>query len=175
MRFGAIAPSAEALQEQVLARRHDELTGLIAESDGCVELGLKASGGGFHLEGDCRRGLPGHAPPARQNPGCLVQQSYYDRLSLGEMIDTRLPASARPQAQRILARLGPLTEQYKENPLHLDRMVINGAFLVRQARQAEFDDAVRRLDEDFGDRLIVKYVGPVPPYNFVSLVIAWDQ
>jgi Gas vesicle synthesis protein GvpL/GvpF len=42
VRFGTIAPSAETVQKKVLGRRHGELTSLLAEMQGRVELGLKA-------------------------------------------------------------------------------------------------------------------------------------
>jgi hypothetical protein len=36
------------------------------------------------------------------------------------------------------------------------------------------DEAVKRLDEEFSDRLMFKYVGPAPPYNFVNIVVNWE-
>jgi len=54
-------------------------------------------------------------------------------------------------------------------------MVLNAAFLVDEARQVEFDAAVERLDQEMGKRLIFKYVGPVPPYNFVNIVVTWED
>jgi len=38
----------------------------------------------------------------------------------------------------------------------------------------QFDDAVRRLSDEFNDRLMFKYFGPVPPYNFVNIVVNWE-
>jgi len=54
-------------------------------------------------------------------------------------------------------------------------MVLNAAFLVKEARQADFDEAVKWLDEEMGKRIIFKYVGPVPPYNFVNIVVTWED
>ena len=50
-------------------------------------------------------------------------------------------------------------------------MVLNAAFLVDRAHGPEVDGAVRKLDEECNDRLMFKYVGPVPPYNFVNIVV----
>jgi hypothetical protein len=52
-------------------------------------------------------------------------------------------------------------------------MVLNRAFLVPRAAEAAFDAAVARIAERFGDRLEFRYVGPVPPFNFVSLRADW--
>ena len=43
-------------------------------------------------------------------------------------------------------------------------------FALRFARGA-FDQAVNALDEKLGSLMTFKYVGTLPPYNFVNLVI----
>jgi len=53
-------------------------------------------------------------------------------------------------------------------------MVLNAAFLVERVHEPEFDQAVQKLDAEMGKRLIFKYVGSAPPYNFVNILIHWD-
>jgi hypothetical protein len=53
-------------------------------------------------------------------------------------------------------------------------MVINAAYLVEQPVEPELDAAVRAMDAELGRRFRFKYVGPVPPYNFVNIVVNWD-
>ena len=175
VRFGTVAPSAETLQEQVLQRRNDELTGLLAKLEGRVELGLKA----FWLEAAIFQEIVADSPPIRKLRdkllGRSVEETYFDRARLGEMVEASMEQKRDEYADQLLARLRPLAGEYKLNQLLIDRMVLNGAFLVDRDRQAEFDEAVRQLDEEMGDRLKFKYVGPVPPYNFVSIVIQWDS
>ena len=176
MRFGVVAPSVQAIQEQVLGRRHDELTGLLAGLEGRAELGLKA----IWPEDLIMREIVEEASPAMRRlrdkmQGKSVEQSYYDRLSLGEMIEAAMGKKRDEEAERILRRLLPLTEDHQLNALHLDRMVLNAAFLVKRERQGEFDAAVQQLDEELGTRVTFRYVGPVPPYNFVSVAIIWDE
>jgi len=47
------------------------------------------------------------------------------------------------------------------------------AFLVETEREAEFDRRVEALGDAVDGRLRVKYVGPVPPSNFVEIVVTW--
>lgn len=47
--------------------------------------------------------------------------------------------------------------------------IMNASFLVDLSRAEEFDAAVNELDEKHGDWTNIKYVGPMPAYNFVSL------
>src|SRR5262249_62036019 len=60
------------------------------------------------------------------------------------------------------------------NKIVSDRMVVNAAFLVDRQNGLQFDDAVRRLSDEFNDRLMFKYFGPVPPYNFVNIAVNWE-
>ena len=84
----------------------------------------------------------------------------------------RLLTSDNKKAETSLRALG---YKVKTNKVITDRMVVNAAFLVDGKRQPQFDAAVTKLDEETGKRLTFKYVGPVPPYNFVNLVIKWDK
>ena len=176
VRFGVIAPSVEAIRDQVLARRHDELIGLLARMDHRVELGIKA----LWDQEQVVREVMTTGPPALQRlrdkiKGQSIAASYYDRMSLGEGIEAAVADKREEDSSKILARLLPLADEYKLNPLQVERMVVNAAFLVQRDRQPQFDAAIEELDQELGSRLTFKYVGPVPPYNFVSLSIMWEQ
>ncbi len=54
-------------------------------------------------------------------------------------------------------------------------MVLNCAFLLKSTTQPQFDQTIQQLDAQMGKRMIFKYVGPVPPYNFVNVVISWKD
>jgi hypothetical protein len=175
VRFGTVGPSIEAIQEKLLARRYDELSGLIAEMEGRVELGLKA----FWYEETIFREIVEENPVIRRLRDSLVgrtpEQTYYERIRLGEMIETTMWKKRDQEAEHILDHARPLVHKTRANNVITDRMVLNAAFLVEGARQAEFDQMVKQLDQQMGERLMFKYVGPVPPYNFVNVVVTWDN
>jgi hypothetical protein len=175
VRFGTIAPSAEAIQEKVLKRRFGELHGLLQEMEGRVELGIKA----FWYEGIIFQEIVEENQAIRHLRDSLTgrrpEETYYERIRLGEMIESAMWKKRDEDAERILVHLRPLAYQTQANKVAMDRMVLNAAFLVEKARQPEFDTAVRLLDEEMGKRLIFKYVGPVPPYNFVNIVVTWEE
>ena len=175
VRFGTIAPSAESLQEQVLKRRYGELVGLLEEMEGRVELGLKA----FWYEGAIFQEIVEENPSIRRLRDGLVgrtpEETYYDRIRLGEAIESTMWKKRDEDAERILSPLRPLVYKTRTNKVITDRMVLNAAFLVGQERETEFDQVVQKLDAEMEDRMMFKYVGPVPPYNFVNVVVHWDQ
>ncbi len=59
----------------------------------------------------------------------------------------------------------------KANNIYWELMIINAAFLVEKQREVEFDQKVQALDIKYGDKIKFKYVGTLPPFNFVNLAI----
>jgi hypothetical protein len=175
VRFGTVAPGVEAIQEKVLKRRYGELNGLLNEMEGRVELGLKA----FWYEEVIFHEVVEENPAIRSLRDSLMgrtaEETYYDRIRLGEMVEAAMAKKRDEDAEKILARLRSLVYQTRANKVITDRMVVNAAFLVEEGRGLEFDQAIQQLDAEMGRRLIFKYVGPVPPYNFVNIVVHWEE
>jgi hypothetical protein len=175
VRFSTVAPSTRAIEEQVLKRRLGELNGLLNELDGQIEMGLKA----IWYEGIVFEEIVHEHATIRRLRDELIgrpaEETYYERIGLGEMIESAMWKKREQDAERILERLRPLADRTQVNKVITERMVLNAAFLLERQREAEFDQAVEQLDAEMGKRLMFKYVGPVPPYNFVSIVIQWDE
>jgi hypothetical protein len=54
------------------------------------------------------------------------------------------------------------------NPLGV-KNILNASFLVDKSMESEFQQEVYRLDSEYQGKVNFKYVGPLPPYNFISL------
>jgi hypothetical protein len=175
VRFGTVAPSVEAIQEKLLKRRFGEFHGLLQEMEGRVELGLKA----FWYEDAIFNEIVEESPPIRRLRDSLMgrpsEETYYERIRLGEMVEAAMWKKRDEDAEKILTPLRSLVRETRANKVITDRMVVNAAFLVDEDCQAEFDKAIERLDQEMGKRLIFKYVGPVPPYNFVNIIVTWED
>ncbi len=91
------------------------------------------------------------------------------------MVKEALNRKRAKEAARLLQPLSRLALSVRENEVLADRMVVNAAFLVDSSKETEFDAAVSKLDEQFGTRIAFKYLGPVPPYNFVNSVVDWEE
>jgi hypothetical protein len=175
VRFGTVAPDEETIREKVLKRRYGELIGLLNEMKDQVELGLKA----FWYEDIIFHEIVEETPSIRALRDSLTgrtpEETYYERIRLGEMIESVMWDKRLEDSEKILSQLRPLAYKIRANKVITDRMILNAAFLVERDRQAAFDEAVKKIDEDMGKRLALKYVGPVPPYNFVDIVVQWDE
>ena len=105
--------------------------------------------------------------------GRSTTETYYERIRLGEEVENALAQKRARDEETILDRIRPLVHKTRTNKIVSDRMVVNAAFLVDRRNGIQVDDAMRGLHEEFSDRLIFKYFGPVPPYNFVNIVVNW--
>lgn len=174
VRFGTVAPDVIAIMEQVLKRRYGELLSSFDEIDNRVELGVKA----FWYEEIIFQEIVEQSPPIRSLRDSLkgrqTDETYYERIRLGEMIEAAMEKKREEDSEKILERLRPLVYKTRANKVITDKMVLNAAFLVDRDREAAFDQAIKQLDAEMENRLMFKYVGPVPPYNFVNIVIHWD-
>lgn len=178
VRFGTVAEGASSLTtiRMLLLKRRQEFVRLFAEVQGRVELGLKAlwrderavfdeiatDSGVIRRLRESIDGKPDHA-------------TRFERIRLGQLVKAALEQKRVTEAASLLAPLHPIAHRAVQNPVLLDRMIVNAAFLVGAGREAEFDLAVNRLEEEVGRRVAIKYVGPVPPYNFVNVVVNWDE
>lgn len=174
VRFGTIASSDAAITERLLAPRYDEFMTLLEDMRGRIELGLKA----FWHEGVAFEEVVRENERVRKLRAALqgrpLEETYYERIALGEEVEKSLNAIRLRDEEAILSRLKPFSHKTKSNKIISDRMVLNAAFLINRSDSAAMDEAVRQLDADFGQRLMFKYVGPVPPYNFVNIVVNWE-
>ncbi len=173
VRFGTIAADADLIRESLLAKRRDELVSLLEEMDGRLELGLKA----FWPEDSVFQEIVGEDPAIRalrdRLMGRSADETHFERMKLGEMVEAAMKKKREQDADAILARVQPLAHHLKVNKAVGERMVVNVALLVDREREPEVDEAVRRLDGEMGGRLQLRYVGGVPPYNFVNVSVQW--
>jgi len=56
-----------------------------------------------------------------------------------------------------------------------DKMIMNAAFLVEREREAEFDQKVKEIAAKYDEKLLFKYTGPWPPYNFVHIRLKLER
>lgn len=174
VRFGTVGPSAEEIRGNLLKRRSNEFHTLLDKMEGECELGLKA----LWYEGIIFREIIEEDAGIRQLRDSLLplspEQTYYDRIRLGQMIEKAVVKKREEDAERILSVLRPIADRTRTNTLISDRMILNAAFLVERERQREFDEAVEKVHDEVTQRIALKYVGPVPPYNFVNIVVTWE-
>ncbi len=179
VRFGTVTNdfiSAIPNTRKLLDRRFREFDELLKEMDGKVEMGLKAF---WRDEKAVFEEILMEKPAIRKLRDSLSQKPpgvvRFEGIQLGKMAKETLEQKRRREATIILSPLRRIAHRVQENDIIVDRMILNGAFLVDKGREEEFDIAVRKLDEGLGQRLTLKYTGPNPPWNFVNIAVNWEE
>ena len=170
VRFGTIAENEEKVKK-ILEKEYNNFKNLLADFKEKKELGLKAV---FSEKDIYRDILEKHAVINKLKEEIAVlspEKSYYQRMEIGKMVEQALEEEKNQCQEDILSVLEPLSEKNKINDTYGERMILNAAFLINNEKETEFDREVNELADKYGDRVVFKYVGTLPPFNFVNLVI----
>jgi hypothetical protein len=62
-----------------------------------------------------------------------------------------------------------MSSEYVEGELLTESMIYNGSFLIDWNKEPEFAAAVESLDQQFANRLRIRYNDFTAPYNFVAV------
>jgi hypothetical protein len=87
------------------------------------------------------------------------------------MVAEALKKETENYKDTIIAALNPISVDVKINDNYGEMMILNAAFLIKNELEPAFDKVVNDLSEQYGKYMTFKYVGTLPLYNFVNLVI----
>jgi len=156
---------------RILEKDYDKFSDLLNKMDGKKELGLKI----LAQEAVIYESIIEKYDDIRILRGKLinlpVDKTHYQRMKIGEMVAEALKKETENYKNMVIDALNPLAEDSKVNDNYGEMMILNAAFLIKNTSEPAFDKAVNDLDEKFGHLMTFKYVGTLPPYNFVNLVI----
>lgn len=99
------------------------------------------------------------------------EKTYHQRMEIGKLVETALEKEKGKYKENILGTLMPLCEDIKINNPYGERMILNAAFLINKSKEAEFDIKVNDLSDEYNSKMKFKYVGTLPPFNFVNITI----
>ncbi len=170
VRFGTIAEDEEKVKK-ILEKEDDRFLGLLKDIEGKKELGLKTI---FREDVIYRDILEKYEAirVLKENIAILPpEKTYYQRMEIGKMVEAALQKEKDIYKEDILDTLSPLVLEVKTNNTYGERMILNAAFLVEKHKEAEFDQKVNELSDRYGDKMKFKYVGTLPPFNFINLTI----
>ncbi|GLZ11949.1 gas vesicle protein [Actinomadura sp. NBRC 104425] len=169
-RFGAAMTDRNAVAEELLAANADRFADALDQVDGRLELRLK---GTYVQDTVLREVMTGDPQVAelsqrlRQAPADAADALYYDRVRLGELIAQALQRRREHDARVLLERLAPAARRVAPKTPARDEDVVDAAFLIDRDRRGDFEQAVDALGAEHADRIRLRLIGPLPPYDFV--------
>jgi hypothetical protein len=170
VRFATIAEDEEKVK-RILEKEHDKFVDLLKNMEGKKELGLKAIFKEEVIYKDILEKYEDIKMLKEKVAALPPEKTYYQRMEIGKMVETALEKEKEKCKEDILNTLSSLAVEVKTNNTYGERMILNAAFLIKKDKETEFDMKVNKLAERYNDKIRLKYVGPLPPFNFINLVI----
>lgn len=175
VRYCTIAENEEDIKEKVLKARYKEFKNLLEGMKDKVELGVRAIW--TNMEKIFSEIVEENKDIKQLKEKIAKEISVSKRregmMRVGEMVKEALEKKKEHEAQEILAVLKPLSGEVKVNPVYGDMNILKLAFLVTKEKERKFDQKINELEKEFRGRTKLRYFGPLPPYNFVEVVVAW--
>jgi hypothetical protein len=168
--------SEKRIKLEILKARYRELKELLAQMNNKVELGLKALWTEMKaVFNDIANENQDIKMFKKRLASGNFTANYSQRIELGRMVKNGLEAKRASEEERILETLNGVYFDLRCNKTFGDNMITNSSFLVDKSRMEEFDNLVESLNSAYHGRIRFRYVGPIPPCNFVELVISLDE
>jgi hypothetical protein len=172
----------DRIVNHVLVGRGREIASLLTTMKPLVELGVK----GLWTDMDAvfadivqaspeiqslrKKLMPaGVGGPAKRAPNMTSQ------IKLGELVKKALEAWKRQMEASLLKLMAPIVQESKPNKTFGDPMFANLALLVDKSRQSDILAVLTAFEAQQGGKVKLRCVGPLPPCNFLELVITWDD
>lgn len=172
VRFSTISEheNAEGIIK-ILENEYNKFDDLLTKMEGKKELGLKAVANEQAIFNSILEKYETIKKLKEKLINLPPEKTHYQRMKIGEMVAEALKTEKEFYREIILNALKPIAEEVKINDNYGELMILNAAFLINNSVESDFDKVVNELDEKFGALMNFKYVGTLPPYNFVNLVI----
>jgi len=173
-RFSTISESKEDIIEKFLKRENSYLLEKLNYFADKQEYGLKAF---WHNRERVFTELLEEFPSLREERDRLsnlpFRKARNNLIAFGEKIKETFERKRELLGERMIDKLQTLAVDVKTNKLMTDKMVLNGAFLIADENQTDFDERVEKVVKETEDAVQFKYVGPAPPANFIELEVQW--
>lgn len=175
VRYCTIAEKEEKIKEKVLKARSGEFKDLLEKMKGKVELGVRAlwTDTGRIFEEIVSENEEIAQLKKRTEEEKSEQKVYAGKIKIGGLVKQALEEKKRKEAQALLDSLRGLAEDFRENRILGDRNILNASFLITKEKEEEFDRKINQIQQEFGERTKLDYFGPIPPCNFVEVVVTW--
>lgn len=173
--FGTVATSDQDVQERLLRAGAKDIHAQLQHVAGRVEMGVKALWEQPALFAQIAANDPAIQQLRDQIAGSTVEETYDARIELGELTDAAIQAQRAQDAAAILDILSPLAVDTRTNNIVSDMMIVNASFLVERSQASSFAQAVETLGQANQGKITIQSSGPLPPYNFVSLVLQCEE
>jgi hypothetical protein len=168
LRFGAALTGPEAVSEELLAPHHDEFAAALRELEGKAQYVVK----GRYVEQAVLSEILSENDEAAQLREQIRDQpedaTRNERIALGELVNNAIVAKREADTQAMVEVLESIgLEVNVREPTH-EEEAVQVACLVEVARQGDLEEAVGEVARRWEERVELRILGPLAPYDFVT-------
>jgi len=170
--FGTVAENRAVIEKKLLEVKRSELLDAMQRIEGKVELNLKA----IWLD------MPSVLQKivAENSDLALLKKEFAGKtlgmdttIKIGKLVEDGLRARRNKIWEEIFSLFEDIVVDHKDTQCFGEQMILNLAFLVPENKQKIFDNIVKNLDDEYAEENVYfKYIGPIPPFNFVKVPIS---
>jgi hypothetical protein len=168
LQFGSVFPDGDAVADELLAARHDELASLLEQFEGLAELRIRAA----YRDGEILAEIVASDPKLlrlRELTQAAGREADPLRIQLGEAVADALMARRRRDAEAMSSELLSHAHDAVVEEPRTEYELLRASYLVDRGRISQFDACVDEIAGRERDRMSFSYAGPLPPHSFVSL------
>ena len=174
MKLGTFADSDKDVEE-ILAKGYRTVKDIFERIRGRIEIDVAATLNDF----DSFLREVSQEQEIKQLKQSLLSKSdgitSADQMKVGVLVKKYMDKKKEKYADRIQSSLNGIARDFKAHSLMDDKMILNTAFLIDQARHKHFEQVVDELNNEFEEKLNFRCVGPLPPYSFSTLEVRKAQ
>ena len=167
MRFGSVVRTEEAVVDELLAPHHEHFESVICELSGLVQFTIR----GRYVDSAHLREIVQEDAEIRELRAALQEvddeAGYADRLRMGELVNEAVERKRAADAETLVEALKPGVVATAGHQVAGEDGAVDMAFLVERQRRAEFERAVDELGEQWRERVRLRLIGPLAPYDFL--------
>jgi gas vesicle protein GvpL/GvpF len=167
LRFGTVLASDDAVVDELLGARYEELVRLLQQFEGTSELRLRATFVEKTVLGEI---VEGDAGIARLRESTRTARAGDPRsVALGEAVAHSLAAKRAEAADEIVGSLARHAEDVRVEEQRDALEVVRASFLVRDRGVRAVERAAETLAKRNARRITLDLIGPMPPHSFVTV------
>ncbi|MEO1749185.1 MAG: GvpL/GvpF family gas vesicle protein [Pseudomonadota bacterium] len=166
--FGTIVNDLAVL-EPVIKPENDRLLSDLEGLRGHIEVGVRASWNEekiFTEIVDENEELRAIAQRVRTRP---ASETYYERIELGKRVDEIMKTKREAEGNALADALSQVAVRSVTHSSSADMIVHDAAYLINEAAERDLYAVLEGIENQKPDRMNIKYLSPVPPYNFVAM------
>ncbi len=167
LQFGLVVEAWEEVQRDLLIPFEDQLQTLLNNLIGKREVSVKL----FWNQNEELNLAVAENQGLQKRREALVGKvlSMDEAIAIGQELESAIEDRKQFIIDTFLTTLQPLSNEYVEGELLTESMIYNGSFLIDWDKEPEFAIAVENLDQQFENRLRIRYNDFTAPYNFVNV------